>query len=106
MPNIPYVSLQKSLRERASMPTIPPRLHHLPESSKFSKMICIMICHKEHLAQNSLAAPMRNGSVQIHGGISNYLTQHLKICANGGKCLFPGIFIGLCVLGRPIAFRP
>src|SRR5258708_39099655 len=88
------------------MPTIPPCPHHLPESSKFSKMIRIMICHKEHLPQNSLAAPMRNGSVQIHAGISNYLTQHLKICAKGSKCVFPGIFIGLGITGRPIDIPP
>ena len=54
-----------------------PSLHHLPESSKLTEMICIMISHDKDFAKNILAVPMRNRRIQIYFWIRYHHQQTL-----------------------------
>ena len=65
-----------------------PSLHHLPESSKLTDMIRIMISHDKDFAKDILAVPMRNGRIQIYFG-SDTITSKLCRSARKDTRVFP-----------------
>ena len=83
-----------------------PRAEQAAQKHKLSKVIGIVICDKESLAQNCLAGAMRNPGIQIRLRIRNQLLHRRHIAFDRRNALLPRCVTRGLFRFRPVPFRP